>query len=227
MEDITELFYTPLSQSAFAELQQLRVIMQANPISGDTDKWTYCWGSDYTSAKFYYHIHKHMKVPKVYEWIWKSSCMMKIKVFAWLLLVDRLNTKDLLKRRHWHVTDIYHYELCPLHIHEDRIHLFFECNFSVSVSVCSYLQISWNSNDNIQAVVLQARKTFDKPYFMEVLVTTACWNIWLLRNGKIFQNERPTFAKWKAKFGFDISLLQYRIKAKNKDALMQWVNALP
>jgi hypothetical protein len=76
-------------------------------------------------------------------------------------------------------------------------------------------------------VVLQARKTFDKPYFMEVLVTMACWNIWLFRNGKIFQNERPTFAKWKAKFVFYISLLQCRIKAKNKDALMQWVNALP
>jgi hypothetical protein len=82
MDDITDLFYTPLSQSAFAELQQLRVIMQANPITGDADKWTYCWGGDYTSAKFYYHIHKHLKVPKVYEWIWKSSCMMKTKVFC-------------------------------------------------------------------------------------------------------------------------------------------------
>jgi hypothetical protein len=35
------------------------------------------------------------------------------------------------------------------------------------------------------------------------------------------------FAKWKAKFIHDISLLQYRIKAKHKEGLLTWIHNLP
>jgi hypothetical protein len=58
------------------------------------------------------------------------------------------------------------------------------------------LQIEWAGNDGIQSIVATARASFGKPFFMEVVVT-ACRHIWLLRNGNIFRNERPTFAKWK------------------------------
>jgi hypothetical protein len=54
-----------------------------------------------------------------------------------------------------------------------------------------------------------------------------CWNIWLIRNGKIFRQEKPTFAKWRGKFIHDISLLQYRIKAKHRDGLLDWIKGLP
>ena len=29
----------------------------------------------------------------------------EIKVFAWILIMDRLNTKDMVERRHWHMDD--------------------------------------------------------------------------------------------------------------------------
>jgi hypothetical protein len=125
MDNIADLSYTPLSQLALSELQDLMVIMQQNPVTYCKDEWTYCWGGKYAPVRFYAHIHEHIKVPKVYKWIWQPSCMMKTKVFSWLLLVDRLNTRDLLQRRHWHVTDNYHCELYPLHVHEDMIHLSF------------------------------------------------------------------------------------------------------
>lgn len=67
---------------------------------------------------------------------------MKTKVFAWLLLRDSLNTRDILQRRHWKVSDDSNCVLCPLRTHEDRVHLFFECNFSSRV--WNYLQINWN-----------------------------------------------------------------------------------
>jgi hypothetical protein len=63
-------------------------------------------------------------------------------------------------------------------------------------------------------------------FFMEVLIL-ACWNIWILSNGKIFNGERHTFARWKARFIHDISLLQYRIKAKFKDSLLTLISSLP
>jgi hypothetical protein len=223
-ETLSELFHRPISAQAFQELEQLKLLMDRNPLSDQEDCWSYVWGGKYTSAKFYAEIHKHIQVPGVYKWLWKSCCTLKTKVFAWLVLRDRINTRDMLLRRHWKVTDDMHCELCPGRIYGDRVHLLFECSFSRRI--WNYLQIDWSSDNDLQAVVTRAKRSFNKPFFMEVLVTT-CWNIWLVHNGKIFRHEKPTFAKWKAKFIHDITLLQYRIKSKHKEALLQWVHSLP
>jgi hypothetical protein len=224
IEDITDLFYLPLSPLAFQELEELQNLMHDNPVSDQLDVWSFVWGQKYTAAQFYRHIHRHIKVPGIYKWLWKSCCMMRSKMFAWLLLSDRLNTRDLLQRRHWHVTDDTHCVLCPGRFYEDRAHLFFECNFSMRI--WNYLQITWQSNNDMQSVVSVAKQSFGQPFFMEVLIM-ALWNIWILRNGLIFRNERPTFARWKCKFVHDMSWLQYRIKDKHKDKLVDWLASLP
>jgi hypothetical protein len=127
-DDITALFQLPLSSWAFEELLELQILLQQNPPNDHEDIWVYCSGERYTAASFYQHIHAHLVVPPVYKLLWNSSCIMKTKTFAWLLLSDRLNTQDLLQRRHWTITSDTHCVLCPLRCHEDRIHLFFECN---------------------------------------------------------------------------------------------------
>jgi hypothetical protein len=223
-EDLVSLFHLPLSRVAFEELGQLQLLMHGNRLTDQNHIWKYCWGNKYTSAKFYDHIHSHIKVSKVYHWLWKSSCTMSAKFFAWLVLKDRLNTRDLLQRRHWHVTEDLNCVLCALGTHEDRVHLFFECNFSRRI--WAYLQIDWIPHDDLQFIMQAARSSFGKPFFMEVVIL-ACRNIWLLQNGKIFGNERPTFAKWKCNFIHDISLLKFRIKAKFLDSLTDWISSLP
>ena len=71
---------------------------------------------------------------------------MKIKVFGWILMFDRLNTKDLLVRRHWRSpTEDNSYVMCHSHALEDRLHLFFSCNFSCRV--WNYLQTTWGALD--------------------------------------------------------------------------------
>jgi hypothetical protein len=160
----------PMSQPAYQELQSLEIIMQENPLLQQKDEWTYCWGKSYSAKRFYAHIHSHIQVPNVYQWLWKSCCIMKTKVFAWLLLSDRLNTRDLLQRRNWKVTDDKHCELCLLRAYEDRVHLFFECNFSVRI--WAYLQIDWQPLGDIQSIVHHARRSFRQPFFMEVFITT-------------------------------------------------------
>ena len=194
------------------------------PLSSGKDAWEYIWGPKYFPAKFYSHLHAHIVVPTVYKWIWKSACVLTTKMFAWLLISDRLNTRDLLIRRNWKVTDDKHCVLCPLRAYEDRFHLFFNCNFSIRI--WNYLQINWVGGSDIQSTVAAAKRDFGKPFFMEVMIL-ACWHIWKLRNGKKFQHERPTFAKWKCNFIHDISLLWHRIKSKNRSALKVWINSIP
>jgi hypothetical protein len=68
-EDIADILYLPLSRQAFQELGSLQVILQENPLTSQNDSWKYCWGEKYAAAKFYGHIHAHIQVPSVYQWI--------------------------------------------------------------------------------------------------------------------------------------------------------------
>jgi hypothetical protein len=92
---------------------------------------------------------------------------------------------------------------------------FFECNFSSRI--CNYLQINCQGHGNmpLQPILDEARRSFGHPFFMEVVIT-ACWHIWLIRNAKIFNHERPTFRRWKAGFTQDMYLLQHRIKKRHR-----------
>jgi hypothetical protein len=77
----------------------------------------------------------------VYQWIWKSKCQMKHKVFFWLILKDRVSTRDLLRRREMNL-DSYSSDMCILQRPETGVHLFLRCNFS---KACwSSLGVSWH-----------------------------------------------------------------------------------
>ena len=139
--------------------------------------------------------------------------------------MDRLNTTDMMQRRHWTINDD-SCVLCNLLIHDDRVHLFFTCNFSQRV--WNYLGISWlaQSNQSTFLMVSASKKEFNKPFFSEV-VFIATWNIWTQRNGKIFRNEDPSFRSWRRNFVHDLSLLAHRIKCKYRDNLLAWIASLP
>jgi hypothetical protein len=70
---------------------------QINPLKVD-DKMFYRGNDKYTSAKFYNFIFQSLPQDNGLCYIWKSKSLPKLHVFAWLLLMDRLNTKDLMIR---------------------------------------------------------------------------------------------------------------------------------
>ncbi|GJN37763.1 hypothetical protein PR202_gb26749 [Eleusine coracana subsp. coracana] len=63
------------------------------------------------------------------RWLWKSSCQQKHKVFFWLLIRNRLNTKGLLRRKNIELQS-YNYELCIIQREATLRHLFLKCNFA-------------------------------------------------------------------------------------------------
>jgi hypothetical protein len=137
--DLAELFHLPLSMQAYQEMQELSLAMNLQPLSAANDSWVYSWGPIYTASRYYKQLHAHLVALPISSWIWKSSCIMRHKFFAWLMLNDRVNTRDMLQRRHWKVTEDTHCVLCPARIYEDIIHLFSDCNFTQRVWI--YLQI--------------------------------------------------------------------------------------
>ena len=225
--DMSELFYLPLSPEAMAELTTVHAgLLDLNADEQIHDSWSWTPGKGIFSVKSYYTVmHAHMATDTPAKWIWESKATMKIKVFAWLMLNDRLNTRDMLVRRHWRSPQ--EDNTCPLcyaHAHEDRYHLFFTCQFSTRV--WNYLQIQWLAGLSPTECLIAARNSFGQPFFKEV-VYLAAWNVWLLRNGRIFGNERPTFASWRRNFIHDVTLLTHRFKPGLKPLVLHWINSLP
>ena len=69
------------------------------------DQWTYIWGAaKYASNLYYKFCFREITPHDAFKWLWKAKCVPKIKFFCWLLLSDRLNSRNMLKKKalqHW------------------------------------------------------------------------------------------------------------------------------
>lgn len=68
--------------------------------------------------------------------------------------------------------------------------LFFICHFSVRV--WNYLQIQWPGVGDLSDIIQAARNQLCVTFSTEIILL-ACWNIWKVCNGKIFETTTPTF----------------------------------
>jgi hypothetical protein len=64
------------------------------------DSWSYIWGSaTFTPKLAYKQLQGTCVAHPLFSWLWKSCGRGKHKFFGWLLFCDRLNTRDILKRK--------------------------------------------------------------------------------------------------------------------------------
>ncbi len=102
-----------------------------------SDVWSFIWGTGiYTAKRFYNLNYSSLQLPRPMIWLWKTKCVMKIKVFAWLLFCDRLNTRDMLDRRHCaKEDDDLTCALCNTH-HQTSclLHMSFQCGLLAAAS---------------------------------------------------------------------------------------------
>jgi hypothetical protein len=105
--------------------------------------------------------YKNVQPPRPFIWIWNSSCSNKIRVFSWLVLMDRLNVRNILRRN---------CVLCPNNREETTFHLF-SCPFS---QACwSSLNIHWNYTTDFYSMMDESRSQFPHKFFMEVFIIAA------------------------------------------------------
>jgi hypothetical protein len=130
--DLASLFNLPLSVQAFDQWALLECVIQNLPETEDCDVWSYIWGSNsYSSSKAYKHLMGTCNVHPVFKWIWKSCCKHKHKVFFWLLVQDRLSTRNILRRKNMHLQS-FNCVLCNESCEETVEHLFLKCRISRS-----------------------------------------------------------------------------------------------
>jgi hypothetical protein len=71
------------------------------------------------------------QAPAPFQWLWKSCCQGKYKLFFWLLLNARLNTRNLRRRKRMNFQSV-NCVLCSQGAEETLKHLFFKCEFAQS-----------------------------------------------------------------------------------------------
>lgn len=87
-------------------------------------------GSIFWAMEFIIRILKtHRDIPQVYSWLWNCNCQLKHKIILWLFLKDRLNTRELLRRKNM-VLPSYSCFMSSRDVDESSEHLFLQCPFS-------------------------------------------------------------------------------------------------
>ena len=130
IDDFSSLFQLPLSQAVFLQMQDIQQLIVNRPLSYNNDRWAYSWGSNnFASTKVYKLLMGHSEIHPAFKLLWKSQCQPKHKVFFWLLISDRLSTRNILRRRHM-LLDSYSCVLCNSLVEESVDHLFADCSFA-------------------------------------------------------------------------------------------------
>jgi hypothetical protein len=100
------LFHLPLSEQAHRQMTQLQICLEGFQLKHTPDRWIYIWNSaDFSVKKAYQCLSGHSTLHPVYKWLWRCSCQNTHKVFFWLLIKDRLSTRELLRRKRMALPD--------------------------------------------------------------------------------------------------------------------------
>lgn len=162
--------------------------------------------------------------PPPFNWIWKAKVTKKLKNFMWLIFKDRLNSRNLLRRRNYKIEgEDYKCVLCNLNLEETTYHLFFECPFSTSC--WNFVGISWDHATSFFDTIQKAKMECQHQFFMEVFIISA-WEIWKQRNAQIFRGTQASFQSWKTCFVDTVKLYLHRFKPPLSHSVSVWLNSL-
>lgn len=99
-EPLISHFHLPLSVEAYQQLQEMEGLLNDLQLNDSSDIWQHMGQScKFSCSTVYKHLSGHQPTHPAFRWLWKSSCQPKHKVFFWLLMHDRINTRGLLRRK--------------------------------------------------------------------------------------------------------------------------------
>lgn len=169
--------------------------------------------------KAYKQLSGQTNIHPAFRWLWACSCQPKHKVFFWLLLKDRISTRELLKRKNMVLQD-YNCVLCNTLVEESLSHLFLECPFAEQCWAIVNIQIdhSLSPFENIQSF----KEQLQVPFFIEIIILMS-WSIWKARNDLIFWQAAPIILMAKHNFLDEFQLLLLRAKKSYSPSIDLWI----
>lgn len=106
-KNVSTVFFCPLSPQATLQLEDLTNLLQNHNLDANhEDSWIYRWGSStFSPSKVYNILMGSHQVSPLFKWLWTAGNLGKHKFFFWLLLIDRLNTRNMLRRKNRQLDD--------------------------------------------------------------------------------------------------------------------------
>jgi hypothetical protein len=96
-----EIFQLPLTSEAFQQYTMLSSEVENLELKPNHDEWKYIWEpGQFSVHKVYQALSGHMPTHPVFNLLQLCKCQPKHKIFFGLLLHDKLNTRERLRRRH-------------------------------------------------------------------------------------------------------------------------------
>lgn len=219
---LEDIFVIPISQTAAEELEDLRELVQSFTLLNEPDQRVFCWGNKkYVVAKVYKLAFLSVPAPPAFKLVWKSKVTPRIKFFAWLILLDRLNTKSMLARRNFNVQPNSWCVLCQERQEETLSHLFFDCDFAKRC--WTKLGIIWTPGDDIHRKIINTRQLAGVPLFMEIILIAA-WELWKIRNRMVFDGVAATFSRWLLNFKEEANLQAHRLIEADRMLVNWWLD---
>lgn len=223
-QQLDRVFTPTLSNIAMIQLAELQTAIDTREwVEEINDSWIYSWGtSKFSSKKAYKNMIEQSEASPLFKWLWAGSNPGAQKFFFWLLIRDRLNTRDMLLRKNMQIPD-YTCVMCDDKVHEHYFHLFFECSFAQEC--WAHMNIQWDFSLNPLDMVLRAKEDFGNIIFREVLIT-GCWSIWCIRNKIIFDNDIRSLERWKILFYSELGLVCIKSKPNKSNLISAWRDSL-
>lgn len=193
IDNMVDLFRIPMTREAYNELLSLEEDLLDHRSDNTKDEkhvQSFIWGhQDYCVKKYYNHQFHSIQPLMPILWMWKSKCIPRIKFFTWLLLNDRLNTKNMLRRRKKFL-ESYNCVMGQCNVEETLEHLFFDCPCASAHQFA--LGIVQNENVSVIQKIQMAKAAFPYPFFMKIfMVSSQC--LWNERNALVFNEKVPMF----------------------------------
>lgn len=178
-EYLEDLFHLPLTTQAYQKFQQLGDIcddLRSSDHINSIDTWSYIWGSQKISTEKAYNVLVGVKtVPPQFQWIWKCSCQPKHKILFWMVLHDRVNTRNLLRRKTFYL-ESYNGALMRCQHEETLFRLFWEGPF---VARCwDFVCPNRDTPTSIQGAIQDITNKLGVPFAMEIVIL-ASWAFWI------------------------------------------------
>jgi hypothetical protein len=220
---LQDLFNTPLLEEAYEHYCELDIYLQSIVQTNEADKWTYIWrDGNYSSKKCYNHLLGSQTAHPTIKWLWNSRCQAKHKVFYWLLLHNRLNTRGILRRKNMNL-ESYTCDLYILQKAEKLRHLFYRCSFAKQCML--QIGIIVPTSLKPDRATRYIKRKLRIPFAMEIIILM-CWNIWIERNIWVFDSVDPTVQNCKATFKREFTLLWHKVKEDHVLATQSWLNSI-
>jgi hypothetical protein len=123
------------------------------------------------------------------QFVWQNKAPPRVKFFAWLLSLERIQCKTTLRRKN--IVDNTTCEAC-LAPDETAAHILFGC--PSAQQFWNALQIPTQLNWPVQAIKEISPPDHRPRKHFNTFLLLCCWHIWKRRNARVFRSDRTTLS---------------------------------